>query len=37
MPRHRWEDNIEMAWINLNQDRDNWLAFANGVINIFVL
>jgi hypothetical protein len=34
MPRHRWEDNIKMDWIHLDQGRDNWLAFANEVINL---
>jgi hypothetical protein len=36
MPRHRWED-IRMDWINLDQGRDNWLAFANEVTNLYVL
>jgi len=36
-PRHRWDDNIKMDWINLDQGRDNWLAFANEVINLKAL
>jgi len=31
---YRLEDNIKMDWINLDQDRDNWLAFANEVKNL---
>jgi hypothetical protein len=45
-PRHRWEENIEMDlrdvgwqvtdWIHLAQDRDQWLAFENKVMNLRV-
>jgi hypothetical protein len=44
--RRRWEDNIRMdlreigwggmAWINLAQDRDQWWALANMVMNLRV-
>jgi hypothetical protein len=43
-PRHRWEDNINMDlreigmdeanWIWLAQDRVQWLAFMNTVMNL---
>jgi hypothetical protein len=45
-PRHRWEDNIKMDlreigidganWIRLAQDRVQWRAFANTVMNLRV-
>jgi hypothetical protein len=44
--RHRWEDNIKMDlreigwggmdWIDLSQDRDQWKALVNMVINLQV-
>jgi hypothetical protein len=45
-PRQRWEDNIKMGfreigingvnWIQLAQDRVQWWAFVNTVVNIQV-
>jgi hypothetical protein len=45
-PRHRWEDNIRMDpkkmgtdganWIQLAQDRVQWHAFVNVVMNLWV-
>jgi hypothetical protein len=45
--RHRWEDRIRMdlreigsghvEWIHLAQDRDQWLALVNTVMNLCVL
>jgi hypothetical protein len=45
-PRHRWEDNIKMDlreigvsganWIQLAQDRMQWWAFMNIVMNLWV-
>jgi hypothetical protein len=44
-PRHRWEDNIKLDlrvigidrtnWIQLAQDRVQWWAFANMVMNLW--
>jgi hypothetical protein len=46
-PRHRWEDGIRMdlreivwgsvEWIQLAQDRDQWQALVNTVMNLRVL
>jgi hypothetical protein len=45
-PRRRWEDNIKMDlreigidwanWIRLDQDRVQWLAFVNTIMNLQV-
>jgi hypothetical protein len=45
-PRRRWEDNIKMDlrgigrnviyWIDLAQDRDQWKALVNTVLNLRV-
>jgi hypothetical protein len=45
-PRHRWEDNIRMdlreieeggmGWIYLAQDRDQWRALVNTLMNLWV-
>jgi hypothetical protein len=40
-PRHRWVDNITMdlrkiRWIKLDQDRDQWRALVNMVMNLQV-
>jgi hypothetical protein len=45
-PRRRWEDNIKldlreigwggMDWIDLTQDRDQWRALVNTVMNLQV-
>jgi hypothetical protein len=45
-PRRRWVDNIKMdlgeigwngvAWIDMAQDRDQWRALANKVMNFWV-
>jgi hypothetical protein len=44
--RRRWEDNIKMGlseiewggmdWIDLAQDRDQWMALVNTVVNLRV-
>jgi hypothetical protein len=43
-PRHRWEDNIKMHleevrwegvdWIDMAQDKEQWLVLVNTVINV---
>jgi hypothetical protein len=33
-PRHRWEDNIKVDWICLAQERDQWQAFVNMIMNL---
>jgi hypothetical protein len=45
-PRRRWLDNVKMdlreigwysmGWINLAQDRDQWRALMNTVMNLWV-
>jgi hypothetical protein len=45
-PKHRWVDNIKidlreigrdgMEWINLAQDRGQWKALVNTVMNLWV-
>jgi hypothetical protein len=40
-PRRRWEDNIRMGWecvdwMHLAQDRDQWQAVVNTVMNLGV-
>jgi hypothetical protein len=45
-PRHRWEDNIKMDlrevgwggldWIDLTQDRDQWRALVNTIMDLLV-
>jgi hypothetical protein len=44
-PRRKWEDNIRMDlrvgwggmnWIDLDQDRDQWRALVNTVMNLWV-
>jgi hypothetical protein len=45
-PRCMWEDNIKMElreigwggmdWIDLTQDRDQWIALVNMVMNVWV-
>jgi hypothetical protein len=45
-PRYRWADNIKMDlreigrggmdWIDLAEDRDQWMAFVNTVMNLRV-
>jgi hypothetical protein len=45
-PRHRWEDNIRIDirgkvlegvdWIHLAEDRDQWCALVNSVMNLEV-
>jgi hypothetical protein len=45
-PRHRWMDNIKIyfremgwdgvEWIDMAQDRDQWRAFVNTILNLRV-
>jgi hypothetical protein len=35
-PRRRWVDNIKMDWIDLAQDRDQWRAVLNTLLNLRV-
>jgi hypothetical protein len=45
-PKHRWVDNIKMDlreigwdgmdWIDLAQDRDQWTALVNTIMNLWV-
>jgi hypothetical protein len=35
-PRRRGVDNIKMDWIDLSQDRDQWRALVNTLINLWV-
>jgi hypothetical protein len=35
-PRRRWKDNIRMGWIDLAQDRNQWRALVNTVMNLRV-
>jgi hypothetical protein len=34
--RHGWVDNIEMDWIYFVEDRDQWKALLNTIMNIRV-
>jgi hypothetical protein len=46
-PRHRWKDNIKMdlkeigckgvEWMHMTKDKDQWQAFENMVLNLWVL
>jgi hypothetical protein len=35
-PRRRWVDNITMDWIDMAQERDQWRALVNTVLNLRV-